>query len=61
LYQHNELALGRKQVAGEESELQELLELPKKPLVQQWPQVTMEFLWIYTELAGLRGFSPLNS
>jgi len=48
-------------VAGEESELQELLELPKKPLVQQWPQVTMEFLWIYTELAGLRGFSPLNS
>lgn len=45
----------------EESELQELLELPKKPPTEQWPQVNMEFHWIYTELVGLRGFFPPSS
>lgn len=45
----------------EDSELQELLELPKKPPMEQWPQANMEFHWIYPELVGLRGFFPSSS
>lgn len=48
-------------MAGEETELPELLKLPKKTFVEQWPQVNMELHWVYKELVGLRGFFPLGS
>lgn len=47
-------------MAGEETELPELLKLPKKTFVEQWPLVNMELHRVYKELVGLRGFFPLG-